>query len=83
MRVILDTELKKTICPKAFFDNIRKLNEASALTGRKEEIDIKEYLNSIIEDCRKDIINEKDVPKRTRTRTKKQKLGTLEIAPNN
>ncbi|MEI3355647.1 MAG: hypothetical protein V8R81_00935 [Clostridia bacterium] len=80
MRIVLDTELKKTICPKAFFENIRRLNEASALTGRKEEIDIKEYLNSIIEECRKDIINEKDVPKRTRVR--KAKLGTIEITPS-
>ena len=79
MRIILDTELKKTICPKAFFENIRRLNEASAITGRKEEIDIKEYLNSIIEECRKDIINEKDVPKRTRVR--KAKSGTIETKP--
>ena len=82
MKIILDTELKKTICPKAFFDNIRRLNEASALTGRKNEIEIKEYLNSIIEECRKDIINEKDLPKRTRTRTKSQTIGTVEITPN-
>ena len=81
MRIVLDTELKKTICPKAFFENIRRLNEASALTGRKEEIDIKEYLNSIIEECRKDIINEKDVPKRTRVRRQAQKIGSIEITP--
>lgn len=81
MKIILDTELKKTICPRAFFENIRRLNEASVLTGRKEEIDIKEYLNSIIEDCRKDIINERDVPKKTRTRKVKQALGSLEITP--
>ena len=83
MKIILDTELKKTICPKAFFENIRRLNEASALTGREKEIDIKEYLDSIIEECKKDIINEQDVPKRTRTRTKTQKIGSIEITPNN
>lgn len=83
MKIVLDTELKKTICPKAFFENIRRLNEASALTGREKEIDIKEYLDSIIEECKKDIINEKDVPKRTRTRTKAQKIGSIEITPNN
>ena len=69
MKIVIDTEMKKTICPKAFFDNIRQINEASKLTGRQESLEWKEYLNSIIEDCTKDIINEKDVRKITRRRT--------------
>ena len=68
MRIIIDTDMKKTICPKAFFDNIRQINEASALTGRDSDLEWKEYLKSIIDTCTKDIINEKDVRKTTRTR---------------
>lgn len=68
MKIIIDTEMKKTICPKAFFDNIRQINEASKLTGRKEDLEWKEYLNSILEECTRDIINEKDVRKTTRNR---------------
>lgn len=68
MKIVIDTEMKKTICPKAFFDNIRQINEASKLTGRKDDLEWKEYLKSIIEDCTKDIINEKDVRRTTRTK---------------
>ena len=68
MKIVIDTEMKKTICPKAFFDNIRKINEASKLTGRKEDLEWKEYLKSIIDECTKDIINEKDVRRTTRTK---------------
>ncbi len=68
MKIVIDTEMKKTICPKAFFDNIRQINEASKLTGRTQDLEWKEYLKSILEECTKDIINEKDVRKTTRTR---------------
>ena len=68
MKIVIDTEMKKTICPKAFFDNIRQINEASKLTERKESLEWKEYLNNIIEECTKDIINEKDVRKTTRAK---------------
>lgn len=68
MKIVIDTEMKKTICPKAFFDNIRKINDASKLTGRKEDLEWKEYLKSIIDECTKDIINEKDVRRTTRTK---------------
>lgn len=68
MKIVIDTELKKTICPKAFFDNIRQINEAAKLTGRTEDLEWKEYLKSIIETCTKDIINEKDVRKSTRAK---------------
>lgn len=68
MRIIIDTDMKKTICPKAFFDNIRQINEAAQLTGRTEDLEWKEYLKSILDTCTKDIINEKDVRKTTRTR---------------
>lgn len=80
MRIIIDTEMKKTICPKAFFDNIRQINEASKLTGRKEDLEWKEYLKSIIDDCTKDIINEKDVRKTTRT---KKVVETVSVSGNN
>ncbi len=68
MKIVIDTEMKKTICPKAFFDNIRQINQASKLTGRTEDLEWKEYLKSILDECTKDIINEKDVRKTTRTR---------------
>lgn len=68
MKIIIDTEMKKTICPKAFFDNIRQINQVAKLTGRKEDLEWKEYLNNIIEECTRDIINEKDVRRNTRTR---------------
>ena len=68
MKIVIDTEMKKTICPKAFFDNIRQINEAAKLTGRTEDLEWKEYLKSIIETCTKDIINEKDVRKTTRAK---------------
>ena len=48
MKIVIDTEMKKTICPKAFFDNIRQINEASKLTGRTEDLEWKEYLKSIL-----------------------------------
>lgn len=66
MKIVIDTEMKKTICPKAFFDNIRQINEASKLTGRKEDLQWKEYLKSILDECTKDIINEADIRKKTR-----------------
>ena len=68
MKIVIDTEMKKTICPKAFFDNIRQINEAAKLTGRTEDLEWKEYLKSIIETCTKNIINEKDVRKSTRAK---------------
>ena len=63
MRIIIDTDLKKTIVPKAFFDNIRQINDMVSITGRTEDLEWKEYLQTIIKDCTKDIINESDVPK--------------------
>lgn len=80
MKIIIDTEMKKTICPKAFFDNIRQINEASKLTGRTTDLEWKEYLNSIIEECTRDIINEKDV--RTKTRTRKV-VENVSVTGNN
>lgn len=68
MKIVIDTEMKKTICPKAFFDNIRQINEASKLTGRTEDLEWKEYLKSILDECTRDIINEKDVRRTTRTK---------------
>ena len=68
MRIIIDTDLKKTIVPKAFFDNIRQINDMVSITGRTEDLEWKEYLGNIISECTKDIINEKNVPKRTRAK---------------
>lgn len=80
MKIVIDTEMKKTICPKAFFDNIRQINEASKLTGRKEDLEWKEYLKSILDECTRDIINEKDV--RSKTRTKKV-VENVSVTGNN
>lgn len=60
MKIVIDTEMKKTICPKAFFDNIRQINEVSKLTERENDLEWREYLNNIIKECTRDIINEKD-----------------------
>lgn len=66
MRIIIDTEIKKAIVPKEFFENIRRINEASSLTGRKSNIVPEEYLKAILEENTKEIINEKDMPKKQR-----------------
>lgn len=68
MKIVIDTELKKTIVPKAFFDDMRRINDVATLTGRKQDLEWKEYLGNIISECTKDIINEKNVPKRTRAK---------------
>jgi len=60
MRIIIDTELKKTIVPRAFFDDMRRINDVATLTGRKEDLEWREYLGNIISECTKDIINEKN-----------------------
>ena len=84
MRIIIDTDLKKTIVPKAFFDNIRQINEMVSITGRTEDLEWKEYLQTIIKDCTKDIINESDVPKKTRAKrnTKSIQINTKHISVN-
>ena len=74
MRIIIDTEIKKAIVPKEFFDNIRKINEASSLTGRKEKIVPEEYLKTLLTENTEAIINEKDMPKKPRKRNKTENV---------
>lgn len=84
MRIIIDTEIKKAIVPKEFFDNIRKINEASSLTGRTSNIIPEEYLKAILEENSKEIINEKDMPKKQRkSRKSKVFINSEQTVVNN
>lgn len=64
MKVTLDTLTKQTICPPEFFENVRKINDASELTGSTKELTSEDYLQKIIEECSKVIINKNDLPKK-------------------
>lgn len=80
MKIVIDTVTKQAICPPDFFSDIDKINQASTLTGRKEEIQAKEYLNKILEECSKTIVNKSNVKKQGRTRTKAV-AGEIVISP--
>jgi len=66
MKIVLDTTTKQTICPPDFFDNIRKINDASELTGGTTVITPENYLEKIIAECTKVIINKNDLQKKKR-----------------
>lgn len=78
MRIIVDTEIKKAIVPKEFFENIRKINEVSSLTGRTKNISPEEYLSTILDENTKEIINEKDMPKKPR-KSRKTNVDNMNI----
>lgn len=63
MKITLDTVTKQAICPPEFFDSIRKINEANELTGGSKQLTPEAYLEKIIEDCSKVIINKRDITK--------------------
>lgn len=71
MKIILDTEAKQTICPPDFFDNIRKINDASELTGSKTKITPENYLEKMINECSEVIVNKNDIRKRRPVNKKK------------
>jgi len=89
MKIVLDTVSKQTICPSDFFDNIRKINDASELTGSEKVVTPENYLEKIINECTKVIINKSETTKRRRTsRTSRQignkvgdKIGEIVVNP--
>ncbi len=72
MKIVLDTATKQAVCPPEFFENIRKINDAAELTESSKNLTSEDYLQKIIDECSKVIVNKNDVTKR-RGSKKKQK----------
>ncbi len=72
MKIVLDTATKQAVCPPEFFENIRKINDAAELTESSKNLTSEDYLQKIIDECSKVIVNKNDVIKR-RGSKKKQK----------
>lgn len=70
MKVVLDTATKQAVCPPEFFENIRKINDASELTGSSKKVTSEEYLQKIITECSKVIVNKSDITKRRGSKKK-------------
>jgi len=70
MKVILDTTTKQAVCPPEFFENVRKINDASELTGSTKKLTSEDYLQKIITECSKVIVNKSDITKRRTTKKK-------------
>lgn len=70
MKVILDTTTKQAVCPPKFFENVRKINDASELTGSTKKLTSEDYLQKIITECSKVIVNKSDITKRRTTKKK-------------
>lgn len=64
MKVVLDTATKQAICPPEFFENVRKINDASELTGSTKKLTSEDYLQKIITECSKVIVNKSDITKK-------------------
>lgn len=75
MKIVLDTATKQAVCPPEFFENIRKINDAAELTESSKNLTSEDYLQKIIDECSKVIVNKNDVTKR-RGSKKKQKWKT-------
>lgn len=70
MKIVLDTVTKQAVCPPEFFESIRKINDASELTESSKKVTSEEYLQKIINECSKVIVNRREIAKR---RTSKKK----------
>lgn len=84
MKIVLDTNTKQTICPPEFFENVRKINDASELTGSKKKVTLEDYLQKIISECSQVIINKSETTKRRSRSSKKignATVGSLVIEP--
>ncbi len=80
MKIVLDTVTKETICPPDFFDNIRKINDASELTGSQTKVTAESYLEKIIKECSQVIVNRSDKTKKRRSLKDNNKfVGELSI----
>ena len=82
MKIVLDTATKQAVCPPEFFENIRKINDAAELTESSKNLTSEDYLQKIIDECSKVIVNKNDVTKR-RGSKKKQKWKTNLAIENN
>jgi len=83
MKIVLDTETKRAICPPEFFESIRKINDAAELTGGSKTLTSEDYLTKIIEDCSKVIVNKNDTTKKRRSTHKNgiNNSNTYEVKP--
>lgn len=71
MKIVLDTVTKQAVCPPEFFESIRKINDASELTESSKKVTSEDYLQKIIKECSKVIVNKSDIAKK---RTSKKKV---------
>ena len=67
---VFDTVTKQAVCPPEFFESIRKINDAAELTESSKKVTSEDYLQKIIRECSKVIVNKSDITKR---RTSKKK----------
>lgn len=70
MKITFDTATKQAICPPEFFESIRKINDASELTGGSKKLTSEDYLQKIITECSKVIVNKSDITKRRGSKKK-------------
>ena len=71
MKIVLDTVTKQAICPPEFFDSVRKINDASELTESSKKVTSESYLQKIIKDCSKVIVNKSDITKKRTSKKSK------------
>lgn len=70
MKIVFDTLTKQAICPPEFFDSIRKINDASELTESSKKVTSEVYLQKIISECSKEIINKTEIAKKRGSKKK-------------
>lgn len=70
MKIVLDTVTKQAVCPPEFFESIRKINDASELTESSKKVTSEDYLQKIIKECSKVIVNKSDITKKRTTKKK-------------
>ena len=70
MKITLDTVTKQAICPPEFFDTIRKINDANELTEGSKKVTSESYLQKIITECSKVIVNKSDITKKRGSKKK-------------
>lgn len=83
MKIVLDTQTRQAVCPPEFFENVRKINDASELTGSTKKLTSEDYLQKIITECSKVLVNKSDITKRrgSKKKVKNTKIGNLVIEP--
>lgn len=70
MKIVLDTVTKQAVCPPEFFESIRKINDASELTESSKKVTSEDYLQKIITECSKVIVNKSDIAKKRGSKKK-------------